>query len=60
MHENVPFHDGTKCDAAAVKGNFDQLLAQGKKTWINVYFDQNEASPAASYGGIKRKGTLNS
>jgi peptide/nickel transport system substrate-binding protein len=44
LHENVTFHDGTECDAEAVKWNFDTLLAQGKKAWVNVYFDQIEST----------------
>lgn len=44
LHENVKFHDGTDCDAEAVKWNFDDLLAQGRKAWVNVYFEQIEST----------------
>ena len=46
LHENVKFHDGTNCDAAAVKWNFDDMLTRGTKSWVYVYFTQIESTQA--------------
>jgi ABC-type transport system substrate-binding protein len=44
LHENVKFHDGTACDADAVKWNFDDMLGRGLKSWIGVYFTQMDST----------------
>jgi ABC-type transport system substrate-binding protein len=46
LHENVMFHDGTPCDAAAVKWNFDDLLGREKTSWVYSYFTQVESTEA--------------
>ena len=38
LHENVSFHDGTLCDAEAVKWNFDDMLKQGSASWVYAFF----------------------
>ena len=38
LHENVTFHDGTACDAKAVKWNFDDMLKQGSASWVYAFF----------------------
>jgi peptide/nickel transport system substrate-binding protein len=46
LHENVMFHDGTPCDAATVKWNFDDLLSREKTSWVYSYFTQVESTEA--------------
>jgi peptide/nickel transport system substrate-binding protein len=46
LHENVTFHDGTECDAAAVKWNFDDMLTRGTKSWVYAYFTQVDSTQA--------------
>jgi peptide/nickel transport system substrate-binding protein len=43
LHENVMFHDGTDCDAKAVKWNFDDMLKRGGKSWVYIYFNMMDA-----------------
>src|SRR5712691_2404243 len=44
LHENVMFHDGTPCDAEAVKWNFDDMLQRGKTSWVYVFFTAMEST----------------
>jgi peptide/nickel transport system substrate-binding protein len=53
LHENVTFHDGTACDAEAVKWNFDDMLTRGTKSWVYVYFNQLEAVQAVDKHTVK-------
>jgi peptide/nickel transport system substrate-binding protein len=46
LHEDVAFHDGTPCDAEAVKWNFDDMLKRGKASWVYVYFNQMDSVEA--------------
>jgi peptide/nickel transport system substrate-binding protein len=42
LHENVTFHDGTDCDAEAVKWNFDDMLKQQSASWVYAFFTAME------------------
>jgi len=42
LQENVTFHDGTACDAEAVKWNFDDMLKQGPASWVYAFFTAME------------------
>ena len=44
LHENVKFHDGTDCEADAVKWNFDDMLERGPTSWVYVYFTAMEST----------------
>ena len=46
LHENVTFHDGTPCDAKAVKWNFDDMLKQGSASWVYAFFTGIERTEA--------------
>ncbi|MDH3604348.1 MAG: ABC transporter substrate-binding protein, partial [Candidatus Tectomicrobia bacterium] len=55
LHENVKFHDGTDCDAEAVKWNFDDMIKRGKKSWVYVYFNQMDSAEVVDKSTIKVK-----
>ncbi len=44
LHENVTFHDGTDCDAGAVKWNFDDMFERGPTSWVYIYFNQVDST----------------
>ncbi|HEX2277116.1 MAG TPA: ABC transporter substrate-binding protein, partial [Candidatus Tectomicrobia bacterium] len=43
LHKGVKFHDGTDCDAAAVKWNFERLLNPEEKVLTAPFFNMVEA-----------------
>ena len=55
LHENVKFHDGTDCDAEAVKWNFDDMIKRGKKSWVYVYFNQMDSAEVVDKHTVKVK-----
>ena len=55
LHENIKFHDGTACDAEAIKWNFDDMIKRGKKSWVFVYFNQMEGAEVIDKTTVKIK-----
>jgi peptide/nickel transport system substrate-binding protein len=55
LHENVKFHDGTNCDAEAVKWNFDDMIKRGTKSWVYVYFNQMDSAEVVDQHTVKIK-----
>jgi peptide/nickel transport system substrate-binding protein len=53
LHENVLFHDGTPCDAEAVKWNFDDLLSREKTSWVYTYFTQVDSTKVVDKNTFK-------
>lgn len=53
LHEGVKFHDGTDCDAEAVKWNFDDMIKRGKKAWVYVYFNLMESASVVDKTTVK-------
>ena len=53
LHENVKFHDGTACDAEAVKWNFDDMLEKGATSWVYGYFKAIESTEVIDTHTVK-------
>ena len=53
LHENVKFHDGTDCDAEAVKWNFDDMLTRGTSSWVYVFFTAIESAEVVDKHTVK-------
>lgn len=53
LREGVKFHDGTDCDAQAVKWNFDDMIKRGKKAWVYVYFNLMESASVIDKTTVK-------
>ena len=51
----MKFHDGTDCDAEAVKWNFDDMIKRGKKSWVYVYFNQMDSAEVVDKTTVKVK-----
>jgi ABC-type transport system substrate-binding protein len=53
LHKGVKFHDGTDCDAAAIKWNFDRLLNPEEKVLTAPFFTVVEAVEAVDAHTLK-------